>query len=205
MTLAGLLIFTTVYFAAVATPGPGVALVISRSLGKGLDRIGWFIAGFLAGDFVLFVLAATGLALVAQAFENVFSILRYCGAAYLVYLAYKIWSQPVKAAEVAGAENVRESATQAFLSSFLLTLGNPKTIVFFLSIMPLAVDMTKITPLVFLELTAVIVIVLPVVLGSYALLADRARRLFRSEVALRRINRGTAGMMAGAAAVIASR
>lgn len=204
MTWAGLLLFASVYFVAVVSPGPGVALVVSRSLGKGLDRVGWFIAGFLAGDYLLFVLATAGLAIVAQTFETAFAMLRYAGAAYLLYLAWKIWSQPAKPFDVNDA-GPRESPLQAFLSSFLLTLGNPKTIVFFVSIMPLAVDLRAMTPLVFAELSTIIAIVLPLVLGGYAVLADRARRLFRSEKALRRINRSTAGVMAGAAVVIATR
>lgn len=204
MTLAGLLLFASVYVAAVATPGPGVALVVSRSLGRGLDNVGWFIGGFLAGDYVLFLLATGGLAVVAQTFETVFTMLRYLGAAYLIYMAYKIWTQPAKPVGV-DALFVRESRRQAFLSSFVLTLGNPKTIIFFVSIMPLAVDMKAITPLAFAELSLVILLVLPTVLFGYALLADRARRVFRSEKALRRINKGTATMMAGAAIAIASR
>lgn len=204
MTLAGLLFFASVYFVAVASPGPGVALVVARSLGKGLDRVGWFIAGFLAGDYLLFVLAAAGLAVVAQSFEQVFAVLRYLGAAYLLFLAWKIWTQPVKSVEL-DTTTARETPMQAFLSSFLLTLGNPKTIVFFVSIMPLAVDLKTLDVLTFAELSAVIALVLPLVLGGYALLANRARRMLRSEAALRRINRGTAAMMAGAAMAIASR
>lgn len=204
MTFAGILVFATVYFVAVASPGPGVALVVARSLGRGLDRAGWFILGFLAGDYVLFVLAAGGLAVVAQSFENAFAVLRYAGAAYLCYMAYKIWRAPVRAIE-AEADSSRETPFRAFMSSFLLTLGNPKTIVFFVSIMPLAVDLTAMTPLVFAELSAIIAIVLPLVLGGYALAADRARRVFRSERALTAINRTTAGVMAGAAVAIAAR
>lgn len=204
MTLSGLLLFASVYCVAVASPGPGVALVVARSLGRGLDRAGWFILGFLAGDYVLFVLAAGGLAVVAQTFEAAFSILRILCAAYLCFMAWKIWSAPVKPVE-AEAMAERETPLRAFLSSFLLTLGNPKTIVFFLSIMPLAVDLRTLTPLIFIELSVVIVIVLPLVLGAYALLANRARRLFRSEASLRAINRTTAGVMAGAAVAIAAR
>jgi threonine/homoserine/homoserine lactone efflux protein len=86
-----------------------------------------------------------------------------------------------------------------------LTLGNPKVIVFFLSLMPLVVDMKEITPLVFIELAVVIVLVITPVMSVALLAADRARRVFTSERALRRINRGTAAVMAGAAAVIATR
>ena len=204
MTVSGLLLFAAVYAAAVASPGPGVALVVARSLGKGLDRVGWFIAGFLVGDYVLFVLAALGLAIVAQTFETAFTVVRLAGAAYLIVIAWKIWRTPVTRVAVDAAAP-RDTPVQAFLSSFLLTLGNPKTIVFFLSIMPLAVDLKALDLAMFAELSAVITLVLPMVLGGYALLADRARRMFTSERALRAVNRTTAGIMAGAAVAIAAR
>lgn len=204
MTFSGILLFASVYFAAVASPGPGVALVVARSLARGLDRAGWFILGFLAGDYVLFALAAGGLAMVAQTFEAAFTVLRYLGAAYLCFMAWKIWTAPAKAIATDDA-GTRETPLRAFLSSFLLTIGNPKPIVFFLSIMPLAVDLRQLTPLVFAELSLTIAIVLPLVLFGYALLAARARQAFRSERALRKINRATAGMMAGAAVMIAAR
>ena len=204
MTLSGLLLFAAVYFVAVATPGPGVALVVARSLARGLDRSGWFILGFLAGDYVLFLLAAAGLAVVAQTFETAFIVLRTLGAAYLCFMAWKIWTSPVHKVDMSDA-GARETPMRAFLSSFLLTIGNPKPIIFFLSIMPLAVDMTRLTPLAMVELSLAIAIVLPAVLFGYALLAARARRVFQSEQALRRLNRTTAGVMAGAAVMIAAR
>ena len=204
MTLSGLLLYIGVYFVAVASPGPGIALVLARAMGKGLDRVGWFVAGFALGDTVLFILAASGLAIIAQTFENVFLVIRYLGAAYLIYLAVKIWRAPATAIDIT-AETLRETPVQAFLSSFLLTLGNPKPIMFFLSIMPLVVDLTSLTAETFLILGLANIVVIAPVMLAYALLADRTRRLFRSEGALRTINRTTAGVMAGAAVAIAAR
>jgi threonine/homoserine/homoserine lactone efflux protein len=67
------------------------------------------------------------------------------------------------------------------------------------------IDPKAINPLVFVEMAAVIVLVITPVMAGVLLLADRARRVFTSETALRRINRATAGVMAGAAALIAAR
>ncbi len=204
MTFSGLLIFAGIYLAAVASPGPGMALVIARSLGRGLQGLPWFIAGFVMGDLLLMTMAACGLAYVAQTFETAFLIVRYLGAAYLCWMAWKIWHAPTKRFDIA-ADMVRESPSRAFFSSLSLTLGNPKPIIFFLSIMPLAVDMTKIDALAFAELAMVIVFVFTPVLVATSVAAGRARRVFRSERALRNINRGTATVMAGAAVTIAAR
>jgi threonine/homoserine/homoserine lactone efflux protein len=204
MTLASLLLFASVYFVAVASPGPGIAAVIARGLGQGMAAAPAFIAGFVVGDLIWFTIAATGLAVIAQTFESLFLVIKYAGCAYLLWLAWKIWTAPVAAGDVAAARD-KVRAWPSFLGSLSLTLGNPKVIVFFLSLMPLVVDVKTITPLDFAQLAAVIVMVFTPVLLTTLWLADRARRVFASEKALRRINRGTAGIMAGAAAVIAAR
>jgi threonine/homoserine/homoserine lactone efflux protein len=71
--------------------------------------------------------------------------------------------------------------------------------------MPLVVDVKAINVLAYAEMAAVIVVVITATLAGYALLADRARRLFRSTRALQLINRTTAGIMAGAAVTVATR
>ena len=204
MDLPSLLLFASIYFVAVASPGPGIAAVVARGLGQGMAAAPAFIAGFVVGDLIWFTVAATGLAVIATTFEAVFLAIKYAGCAYLIYLAWKIWHAPVAAADVTAAA-ARVPSWPSFLGSLSLTLGNPKVIVFFLSIMPLVVDPKTITPLVFVELAIVIVLVITPVLLVALWLADRARRVFTSERALRHINRGTATIMAGAAAVIATR
>ena len=204
MDFAPLLLFAGVYFAAVASPGPGLAAVVARGLGQGLAAGPAFVAGFVVGDLIWFTVAATGLGVLARSFEMLFLAIKYAGCAYLLYMAWRIWTAPVKAAQIE-ASVTKVYAWPSFLGALSLTLGNPKVIVFFLSIMPLVIDPKAITPLVFVEMAAVIVLVITPVMAGVLLLADRARRVFTSETALRRINRATAGVMAGAAALIAAR
>src|SRR5262249_51151259 len=92
MTWYGLSVFALVYVVAVATPGPGVAAVIARSLGRGLHGAPAFIAGFMVGDLIWFTCAATGLAMLAQSAYTVFLVVKYAGVAYLLYLAYRLWN-----------------------------------------------------------------------------------------------------------------
>jgi len=204
MDVTALLLFAGVYFAAVASPGPGLAAVVARGLGQGLVAAPAFVAGFVVGDLIWFTVAGTGLAVLAKSFEALFLGIKYAGCAYLICMAWKIWTAPVKAEEVAAAAG-KVRSWPSFLGSLSLTLGNPKVIVFFLSIMPLVIDPKAITPLAFAEMAVVIVLVITPVMAAALVLANRARRVFTSETALRRINRGTATVMAGAAAVIATR
>nr|WP_294549030.1 LysE family translocator [uncultured Rhodopila sp.] len=203
MTLSNILIFAGIYLVAASTPGPGLALAVARTLGRGLPGLPWLVAGFVLGDLVLMTLAVFGLAFVTQTFATGFRVLRYAGALYLAWMAWKIWRTPVQPLNLS-AETVRQRRSSAFLSSLSLTLGNPKPIVFFLSIMPLVVDMQHVDTLIFAELGATIIVVLSSVMTAAAILADRARRVFRSEQALRRINKGTATTIAGVAAAVAA-
>jgi threonine/homoserine/homoserine lactone efflux protein len=204
VSLYGLLVFIAVYFLAVATPGPGVAAVVARSLARGAQGAPAFIAGFLIGDLIWFTVAATGLAALAQSAQVVFVAIKYAGAAYLLYLAYRLWTTPVNTAPETTFDS-GQKPLQLFVGSLALTLANPKTMIFFLALLPTVIELERLTIGGFLKVAAAISLVLPFVLGGYVVLASRARRMFRSPAALKRINRGTGAAMACAAAAVATR
>jgi threonine/homoserine/homoserine lactone efflux protein len=91
---------------------------------------------------------------------------------------------------------------KTFLAGFSLTLGNPKTIIFYLAILPTVIPLDQMNPLAFAELTAIVVVVLLIIGSGYAWLAARARDFFRSPTALRRLNRTAAVMMTAAAGAV---
>ncbi len=186
-----------------ATPGPGVAAIVGRVLGRGLNGVAPFIAGFVVGDLIWFAVAATGLAVLAREFAALFTLIRICGVLYLLWLAWRIWRAPTGGEEKAIAPS--DSGVRLFLAALSLTLGNPKVIVFFLSIMPLVVDMHAMSAGASVEIAAIMPLVLAPVLVGYALAANRARALFRSPRAMKMVNRSAAGVMAGAAIAVATR
>lgn len=204
MSLAGLGLFCVVYFLAVATPGPGVAAVIARSLAHGTRGAGAFIAGYLVGDLVWFTVAAAGLAALAHTAQAVFTGVKYLGAAYLLFLAYRAWNTPVSAV-AEDARAVGQPPLQLFLGSLSLTLANPKTIAFFLALLPSVVSLESLTLPGFFAIAAAICVVLPFTLGCYVLLAARTRTLFKSPRSLRALHRGAGIAIAGAAVAIATR
>ena len=202
MTLSSLLIFAAIYFAAVATPGPGVAALIARVLGQGFKGVAAFIAGYFVADMIWLALAATGLAVVAKAFGGVFVAIKLAGAAYLLYLAWKMATAPVALAD---APPPASRGWRAFLASLSLTLGNPKVMVFFLSIMPVVVDVRALTLPALLELASVSAVVIFSTLALYALAANHARALLTSTRAMRLVHRAAGGVMAGVAVAVATR
>jgi len=205
MTLTGLLAFCAVYALTVATPGPGVAAVIARSLAHGFKGAPAFVAGFLLGDLVWFGIAATGLAALAKTAETVFIAIKWIGVAYLLYLAWKLWTAPAGSVAVAEGEERGQHGWKAFVASLMLTLANPKAILFFLALLPTVIDLSTMNALAFVEISLAILVVQPVVLFSYVFLAARARQLFTTPAAVRRLNRTSGAAMAGAAAIVATR
>jgi threonine/homoserine/homoserine lactone efflux protein len=202
MTLTSLMLFALVYFAAVATPGPGIAALVARVLGHGLKGVAPFIAGYVAGDMVWLVLAGTGLSVIANAFAGLFVALKYAGAAYLLFVAWKMATARAASRE---APPVASRSWRAFAGSLSLTLGNPKVMIFFLSIMPLVVDVRTLTPLALAELAVLCAVVIFATLAAYALAANRARALLRSTRAMRFAHRAAGGLMAGVALAVATR
>lgn len=204
MSVYGLVIFSLVYALAVATPGPGVALVIARALGRGSTGAAFFLAGFLAGDLIWFSLAALGLAMLAHTAHHLFLAVRYAGAAYLLLLTWRLWRSPAPGLAVAAATE-REPPWRLFLGSLALTLGNPKTMVFFLAILPTVVDLGHLTAGGFAAVAAVITLVLPAILGGYTLAAMRARGRLGRAGTVRWLQRGTGIVLVGAALAVATR
>jgi threonine/homoserine/homoserine lactone efflux protein len=122
----------------------------------------------------------------------------------LLYLAYRLWAAPPALLGDAQPER-RERPVQLFMGSLALTLGNPKTMVFFLAVLPTVVELKRLTPGGFFEIALVICCVLPLVLGSYALFAGRARKHLSRPQSVRWVQRSTGVVMAGAAVAVATR
>jgi threonine/homoserine/homoserine lactone efflux protein len=203
MTLYGLAVFGVVYALAVATPGPGIAAIVARSLAHGMRGSPAFIAGFLIGDLAWFTVAATGLAALAKTAYVAFVVVKYAGVAYLLYLSYRMWTSAAKPIE-SDVVDASQRPARLFLGSLALTLGNPKAMVFFLALLPTVIQLESLTVSGFFEIAAVICVTLPAVLGGYAYAAARARQLLKSQRAIRVMNRGSATAMAGAAVVVAT-
>lgn len=206
LDLISLVAFAGLLAVAGASPGPAVAAILARVLARGTAGVAPFLAGLILGDLVWLASAVLGLAVVAQTFHGLFLAIRYVGAAYLMWLAWKLWVAPAVGPAVGTVGVGRdERGARAFLGGLALTLGNPKTMMFYLALLPNMIDLAHVRLLAFVELAAVIVAVLTLVFTGYVLLATRVRGLFTSPRAIRWLNRGSGTVMAGAAVAVATR
>jgi threonine/homoserine/homoserine lactone efflux protein len=155
----------------------------------------------VAGNAVWLLAAILGLSALAAQFEDVFIAVKWLGIAYLLFVAWKLWTaggMPEKASSP-------RSGSRGLLAGALLTLGNPKAVVFFGAVLPHAFDLTSLSVAdAFLILGLGLAVDLAVQ-NIYLLTAARARAFIRSPRSMRLVNRSSAGLMAGSAALIATR
>ena len=194
--------FTLIFLFDSISPGPAVAAVVAKGATAGSRRTIPFIAGLVIGDLILFASAVAGLAALAAAMGPWFAVVKWVGIAYLLYLAFKMWTAPLS--QISKAAPKGEGLKLLSLGT-LLPLGNPKAIGFYIALLPAVLDVSEISMLAALELGAIIVVVWFAVLFSYAAAADRASRVISTPNAQKWLNRTAAGAMVGAAGTIAAR
>ena len=203
MSPASILTFALGMFVLALAPGPGVAAVVARALSAGLLAATGVITGLVIGDVIFMSLALAGLSALASAAAPVFAIVKYLGAAYLFWLGYKAFTAP--AAAIRATDTTPVSPMRELGMGLLVTLGNPKPILFYGALMPTFLDVANATIADGIVLAIIIAAVSCLVLGGYALLAHRTRRLLDTPRALRRLNQATGAVMISAGAAIASR
>ncbi|GAB4362824.1 MAG: LysE family translocator [Oricola sp.] len=203
MTFTGFVTYALALGIAAAIPGPGVIALVARALGSGFRPTLPMLFGLAAGDVVYLSFAVLGLAYVAASFGTVFTVIKYLGAAYLAWMAISFWRAGVSAEKVAA--RAAGDALSSFLAGFMVTMGNPKVIVFYLALLPTFLDLSTVTPADFAILIVLTFAILVAVLTPYVGLAGRARHMLQSPRALKALNRVAATFLAGAAAAIATR
>ncbi|AYG57825.1 LysE family translocator [Rhizobium jaguaris] len=203
MTLAVLLAYSGALFIAAAIPGPGITAIVARALGSGFRETFFMGLGLVLGDTIYLTAVILGLAFVAQTFTEVFIVIKIAGALYLAYIAWKLWTAGLLTTNVAAKKST--SVGMSFLSGLLVTLGNPKTMLFYVALVPTLIDIRSIGLREYAMLLAVTFLVLLVVLVPYMLLASRARTFLKRPKALQILNRTAASILAGTAAFIATR
>ena len=186
-----------------AMPGPGLAVVLSRAIISGRRSGFAAIAGLVVADVIFMACAVIGLMALAEALGPIFLVVKYAGAAYLMWCGYRL---------IVGAARPTTMVRQASGSvsrdvglGLLVTLGNPKAVLFFGAILPTFVDMTMVRPGDFVLLTGIVAGVSFAVYGGYMLAAEKARHLVSSAKAIKRLKQAAGTLLIGSGVLVASR
>lgn len=204
MTLSGFVTYSGALAIAAAIPGPGVTALVARALGSGFRSALAMSLGLVLGDLTYLTAVVLGLAIVAQTFGTLFLVVKWLGVAYLAWLAVVFWRTGITPQSIE-AKRAGGGLVSSFFGGLTLTLGNPKTMIFYIAVLPTLLDVSRITPGDYAILALVTVAVLLVVLVPYLVLAAKARQLLKAPRALKALNRTAAAFMAAAAGTIAFR
>ncbi len=186
------------------TPGPGVFAVLARALTGGARACTALALGMVISDILYLVFACLGLAAIAHQWGGLFTAIRWLGAGYLVYLGVRLWRAPVAEGMFEnGIAPTRHAA--GFVQGFLISASNPKVILFYMAFLPTFMDLSALSGRDIVLAAALTLVGLMLGLMAIAVGASRARRLFRSRRAVRRLNRGAGSIMVGAGAYLATR
>ena len=188
------LAFVAATIVMLVIPGPTILLVISYALTQGKRVALAMAAGVALGDFVAMTASLAGLGALLLASATLFTVLKWVGAAYLVYLGIRLWrSKP----HLPDTDVAPLAGHGIFGHAFLVTALNPKSIAFFIAFVPQFID--KSAPLwpqlVIIEATFVTLAALNALV--VALAADQLRLRIRRPSVLRAMNRTGAGFLVG--------
>jgi threonine/homoserine/homoserine lactone efflux protein len=199
------LALTATIAVAALTPGPAVTAIVARAITDGVRPALAINAGVVTGDLLFFALAAAGMAAAAHSLGELFTVLQWLGAAYLVWQGITLWRFEPRSVTAAGGAAHESHFWRNYGAGLLLMFGHVQAMLFYAALLPGFVNLASLT---WADL-GLVALMLAVVIGGvntgYALLAARARGFFANERAQRAILRVAGTLMFVAAALVASR
>ncbi|MEO0819183.1 MAG: LysE family transporter [Pseudomonadota bacterium] len=194
--------FLAASVAVLAVPGPTVLLIVAYAVSQGRTVALAIAAGVALGDLVAMTASLAGVGALLMASATLFTVLKWIGAAYLLWLGITLWR--------AGAARVEEEtpaavpAATVFRRAFWVTALNPKSIAFFLAFVPQFIDPgSAYAPQAGILVASFVALAALNALG-YAALAERAGRRIRRPSVRRWINRIGGGVLIAMAAATAA-
>ena len=203
MSILSILGLAAAMFLLAITPGPGVFATVSKALASGFKHAVPVVMGIVVGDLIFLIFAIYGLATIAETFSALFSIIKYLGSGYLVWLGIKLWRSTPQGVDITAIKP--QSRKYNFLGGLSITLGNPKVILFYLGFLPTFVPLDQLSTFDIAIVACVVSLVLGSVMLFYAYTASRARELFKSKSAQKTMNRAAGSAMIGTGALLLSK
>ena len=158
-------------FIVAITPSPAVFAISSASMSGDFRRGLNMTIGLLIADFAFILLVVSGLIFVAETLGSFFTILKYCCAAYLIWMGVSLFLSSAKQS-IAGNKPI--NAGSDMLAGFLLTISNPKAIVFYVALFPAFINVNGLSKLDVIGIMGCTVLAFGSVNIGYAYLSSKA-------------------------------
>ena len=199
------LAFAAAAAVVIAIPGPTTLMVTGHAMSSGTRVAMASLLGVALGDFTAIACSVLGLGAVLATSAEAFTILKWVGALYLIYLGIKLWRAPaVPLGTAAAGRGGRRSMRRAIAESFSVTVLNPKGLLFFAAFLPQFLDPHRavLPQVVVLALTFEVLAASS--LALYIFMTARARQIMDSPRAIKIMNRAGGTMLIGAGLLTAS-
>jgi homoserine/homoserine lactone efflux protein len=184
------------------SPGPGVFSTISSGLHHGVRRGIWNPVGMQAANLVYVVVVGLGLGAILLASETLFTVVKWLGVIYLVYLGIATWRTPARGFEE-DKDDTSHDARDIFMHGFLVNITNPKGMTFFAAIFPQFIDVARPQLAQYAILGVTTVAADLAVMTGYILLAAKVFRAMRDPSHMRWVNRGLGSLFVAAGVALA--
>ena len=205
MSLEAWLAFAAASAIMLAIPGPTILLVVSYALGHGRKTALATVSGVALGDFTAMTASLFGLGALLAASATLFTVLKWIGGAYLIWLGIKLWRAPIVSEPMADNDNLpEEKSLKIFLHAYIVTALNPKSIVFLAALFPqfIVPHQPQIMQYVVLGTTTIVVDI--IVMIGYATLATRIASWIKGPSQMKALNRLFGSLFVLVGALLAS-
>ncbi|MCD9552215.1 LysE family translocator [Photobacterium carnosum] len=199
---AAITFFIAIFIFAI-TPGPGVFAILAKAMVEGPKKCIMMALGMVASDLLYLQLACFGLATIADNWSDVFLIIRYLGAGYLIYLGYKMITAFTHNQPISNQQKSQQTPFTSFSHGFLISASNPKVILFYVSFLPTFIDLTRLhgSDLILISVLSSIALMTAIMLVAYG--ASRLANVIKTPIAQQRLNKTAGGIMIAAGAYLA--
>jgi homoserine/homoserine lactone efflux protein len=190
----------------VSSLAPGASTITSMSSGLNYGfRLGvWNVIGLQLALVLQVTAVATGLGAVLAASELAFSIIKWFGVAYLLYLGWKQWRAKPYEVPTEGAHIKKARPIDLVLRGFAVNASNPKALIFILAVLPQFIDSSHPLPKQYLVMTISMCVIDFTILACYTGLAARIVRLLRTPRQQRSLNKVFGGLLGTEAVILAT-
>ncbi|MDD0976630.1 LysE family translocator [Pseudomonas fontis] len=194
MDASTFLLYVIAASAVMITPGPAMLLALNNGASHGMRVAGFGMAGAMVSDLILIAAVGCGLGALLQASEQLFSLVKWVGAAYLLYLAWVLWRAPTQALATTHS-SAAVTGRSSFLRALLVGLSNPKGLLFLSAFLPQFIRPDQPVAQQYVILAVTTAVLDCVMMMIYALGGRHAMRSFSARV-MQWVNRSCAGMLA---------
>jgi threonine/homoserine/homoserine lactone efflux protein len=192
--------FSIGMFILAASPGPGVFGSVSKAMSSGFIASLFFIGGLVLGDIIFLIFAILGMSFISQLMGELFFFIKILGGIYLIYLGIKMFLAKEETGELKEEKAINNFKT--FTGGFLVTMGNPKPIIFYASVLPTILNINEVRFFEGLFMAILVALISYIVLGTYSLLAALGRKVIQKKNLTGMLNKGAGTVMISTGAYI---